>query len=953
MENVNQYQYYAFISYKREDEKHAKWLQNRLMHYKLPVSIREAYPELPTNVHPVFRDTTDLSGGVLSDEICKALDSSRYLIVICSPRAAQSQWVCKEVDHFINSGREKYIIPYIVEGVPNSGDVSSECFPVSLRGLVGNRELLGVNINEMGRDAAAIKVVARMFDLRFDVLWRRWERDRRRRKLLTVLGGILAAVIVIATLIFIAHKEIEKTEYQIRSISEIAMRLIDEGDSYTAAKLALEALPGNLKRPNKPLLIEAEKALRNATQYKSIIYKGHIKPVVSVCYSQDGKTMLSAAYDGTIKIWDVATGLVVREIGKQETGREEIIYATLSADGRYVAASMGNPAENSPMIDWNSTIVKIWDLHKGDCREIIQCDDYFTSRCVAFSPNGKYLAIASDDRTIQLRDLGSGDIIKTYNEHDWIVTYVAFSPNGKYLVSSSYDSSVKVWEVEGDNSEPIKTYFKEPKSDEGCLKVWSAEFSNDGKYIVAAYDDAQFAIWDFGGGCDDTSPIKEHSKYVNHASFSYRNTDDVYSPYYVATASGDGTCKVFFNGYLCEETFGKEKYQMNYVRFSPDNQYVAMAVGDGTVCQERLQDENVSIYVNNKYTSARFSQDGRYLILTETPRTEEKPQGARVFDVSNSKNPTEKFTHCKFKSVSISYDSKYLVATSGDNRVQLWLLETEELLYEFNEHLDLVNDVAFGISSHCIASVSNDKSIKLWGADNTEEVLTLDGHSDEVCNILFSKDDKYVLSESKDATIRLWDIGAKRCVKTFEWSDKGMPVEHSAIFSSDCKSVIYIKNDYDAQVFDLESLQVKCTINNFLSLSQDGKSALAFTDDNILEIRSMKDGNIQRKLNGSHICDVYSASFSPDGKYIVSSCEDSIIRIWDVESGEMLQTLKGHKDWVYEVMFSPNSKYILSLSGDETAKFWRFKTLQELIDETYCRFESNPLTDEERQKYFE
>ena len=62
-------QYYAFISYKREDEKWAKWLQKKLEHYKLPTSIRKVNPALPETVRPIFKDTTDLSGGVLEKAI--------------------------------------------------------------------------------------------------------------------------------------------------------------------------------------------------------------------------------------------------------------------------------------------------------------------------------------------------------------------------------------------------------------------------------------------------------------------------------------------------------------------------------------------------------------------------------------------------------------------------------------------------------------------------------------------------------------------------------------------------------------------------------------------------------------------------------------------------------------------------------------------------------------------
>ncbi len=186
-----EFEYFAFISYKREDEKWAKWLQKKLESYSLPTTIRKENPELPNKIRPVFRDQSELSGGNLKVEIEKGLNGSKYLIVICSPRSAKSPWVSKEVQHFIDQEREEYIIPFIIGGTPNAANPEDECFPEGLRQLKGEKEILGININEMGRDAAVIKVIARMFDLRFDALWQRYEKEKRKRRIMLILCGII------------------------------------------------------------------------------------------------------------------------------------------------------------------------------------------------------------------------------------------------------------------------------------------------------------------------------------------------------------------------------------------------------------------------------------------------------------------------------------------------------------------------------------------------------------------------------------------------------------------------------------------------------------------------------------------------------------------------------------------------------------------------------------------
>ena len=70
----NVYEYFAFISYKREDEKWAKWLQKKLESYSLPTALRKQNPTLPNKIRPVFRDQSELSGGNLKAEIEKGLD---------------------------------------------------------------------------------------------------------------------------------------------------------------------------------------------------------------------------------------------------------------------------------------------------------------------------------------------------------------------------------------------------------------------------------------------------------------------------------------------------------------------------------------------------------------------------------------------------------------------------------------------------------------------------------------------------------------------------------------------------------------------------------------------------------------------------------------------------------------------------------------------------------------
>lgn len=243
--------YFAFISYKREDSRWAEWLQKKIEHYRFPSNLN-GRTDLPKEIRPTFRDVTDLNPGVLAEEINKALKDSIWLIVVCSPRSAQSKWVCKEAQTFIDLGRADHIIPFIIEGTPFSEEQNAECYPEALLKLPTSQELLAANINEMGRDAAAIKVVARMFGLRFDNLWQRHERELRKKRIRTyILSGLIAIVgIVVGSVFMVLNQRISRMSKEVQNKNELLMAA---NDSIETAYLRLSEAKDTILERNAQL----------------------------------------------------------------------------------------------------------------------------------------------------------------------------------------------------------------------------------------------------------------------------------------------------------------------------------------------------------------------------------------------------------------------------------------------------------------------------------------------------------------------------------------------------------------------------------------------------------------------------------------------------------------------------------------------------------------------------
>ncbi|MGV0106389.1 WD40 repeat domain-containing protein [Nostoc sp. DSM 114160] len=577
---------------------------------------------------------------------------------------------------------------------------------------------------------------------------------------------------------------------------------------------------------------------------------------------------------------------------------QEVNCLAFSPDGKFIASGSSD------------STVCLWDITGNPTAQFLLGHEQEVN-CLAFSPDGKFIVSGSIDGILCLWNLQGNLITLPWQGHEEGVIAVAFSSNGGSIVSVGFDGTVCLWDLEGN---AITQPWRGHK--EGVISV---AFSINGNSIISVGFDGMVCLWDLQGNAI-TQPWHKHEAKIICVAFSPDRK-------FIVSGSSDSTVRLWdIQGNPIGQPWRGHEGRVNSVAFSPDGKFIVSGSCDRTI---RLWDIDGNSITQpwrgheEQVNSLAFSPDGKLIVSgsDKTVRLWELDQILQERVIGRSQRKYENWVN----SVAFSPDGNWIVSASNDSTVRLWDIDGNSIGQPWRGHEKEVNSVAFSPDGKLIVSASNDSTVRLWDIQGNPIGQPWRGHEKEVNSVAFSPDGKLIVSASNDSTVRLWDIQGNPIGQPWRGHEKEV---NSVAFSPDGKLIVSASNDSTVRLWDIQGNPIGQPWRghekevNSVAFSPDGKLIVSASNDSTVRLWDIQGNPIGQPWRG-HEKEVNSVAFSPDGKLIVSASNDSTVRLWDIQGNPITQPWRGHDYWVNSAAFSPDGKLIASGSLDGTVRLWR------------------------------
>jgi len=609
----------------------------------------------------------------------------------------------------------------------------------------------------------------------------------------------------------------------------------------------------------------------------------------------------------------------------------------VSPDGKYIATGSRDKS------------AKVWDISSGrELRSFL--GHQLTVNGVEFSPDGRLLATSSADNTAKVWEVVTGKELFSTPPDKKYITDVAFSPNGEYMVCAGYGDSAQVWSVSS------KNLYKKiaVNADQGSGYGTSIAFSPDGSWLAFGEDNKTVNVYNaktfelvytfkpeqgWCGGCGTIVTFSPDSKTL--AKLAHDSNVETYD---------------LTTGKLIK-TYGDQFDQIAGLSFSPDRKTI-MAAGDKQVFQWDIQTGTLKLKFTavekDDINEAVYSVDGKLIITANDDNTAtgwQAVDGAKAIVFTGVLNSTEKGVieydpnnfresyiakYLRLKNtILLSPDGKGILKGKSGTKAKLWDISGGEPYVEYIAHEKAVFCYDYSKDGKYLVTGDGAGKAILWDVKTGKKLMDFDGHRDPLFDVKVSPDGGTLLTSSWDGAIIVWDVKTGKKLTVLDLTNS------SSFSTTYTPNGLYLVTGRLGKTLDLWEPDSKTIVRTFVGHT-DAVSSISFSPvDKNLMLTSSWDGTIRiwdittglmvkkfKVFQGG----INAAIYSPDGKYVISGGDDRLIRIWDVNSSKVVKTLEGHQAEVSSLAISNDGKYLVSLSLDDVIKIWNLDKGKEFYE---------------------